>query len=437
VKRPFITILFVTVYLSPIGAWGVPQDAYRDGIAAFKSADYHLALKHFKDAAHAGPASPPLHYNLGVVNYKLGYFAEADKHFSELTSDPQWRAIAHYNRGLIADQKSDEENAALHYRRAIATTDSEKIRNLALAKLGQRSRSPSSTLVENPWIVYASVGAGYDDNVTLSENLDLEAVSGQGGSFIETVGAASRLVGGDVGDGWSVDLGGYYRANADLDNFNVGSGVTGASLLWTFDQWYLQAGFRGDLQTVGGSHFTTGASLRFNAYRQLGEVGLRVSEDLKYVGGANHYQYLTGIQNRIKVELNRRFDQVRWRISYQYEANDRDDLTYVDEFFSYSPSMHQVTARVSHDFSNRLSGDLSLDVRSSSFGDENVEINLDGSIQQASRDETRVGLSVRVTRSLSEMWQVFGEYQYTNNDANFDRYAYSSNRFLLGIELAR
>jgi hypothetical protein len=191
-----------------------------------------------------------------------------------------------------------------------------------------------------------------------------------------------------------------------------------------------------DLQTVGGSQFTSGVSFRFSAYRGFGKTGLRVTEDLKYVDGASGYKYLTGTQNRSRVELTRRHDRVRWGVSYEYEANDRDDLTFTDEFFSYSPSVHRVIAKVHYDFSNRLSGELRFDVRLRNYDDENIEVSLDGTVEQAKRDEERLGATIRFTHRISDLWRLFGEYQYTDNDANFDRYAYSNNRYLFGIERA-
>jgi len=130
------------------------------------------------------------------------------------------------------------------------------------------------------------------------------------------------------------------------------------------------------------------------------------------------------------------FGGAGWLVSYEHEANDRDDLAFTDEFFSYSPSVHQAVARVDYDFSARLSGEIRLDLRSSSYADPNVEVDLDGSVQQAERDETRFSVSVRLSRRLSDAWRVFGEYQHTDNDANFDRYQYVNNRLRFGVELA-
>ncbi len=339
------------------------------------------------------------------------------------------------NLGLIADKRGDEANAVYHYRATVAQTDSEKIRRLANAKLSERTdaRSPA---FENRWILYASVGAGFDDNVTLTDEVAIDAVSDQKGYFIETVGVASRYFSGDVSDGWRLDLGGYYRANVDLDDFNVGSGIAGATYNRVLQRWHLQAGLRSDLHIVGGAHFTTGAGLQFSAYRTFGKMGLRVTEVFKYVDGASDYQYLTGTQSRTKLELTRKFDRVSWGIAYAYEVNERDDLTFTDEFFSYSPSKHLAAAKVHYDFSDRLFGEFRFDVRSSSYDHENIEVNLDGSVEQAKRDETRFGVTIRLTQRLFDMWRLFAEYQHTDNDSNFDRYTYSSNRYLVGIELA-
>lgn len=433
--RRFLPALLIPICLPCAVALADVHDDYRAGLRAFKAGDYRLALKSFETSADAGMRTPTLDYNLGVVHYKLGNLTQARESFARLTDDSDWGAIAQYNLGLIAEKRGDERSAAHHYRFAVAETNSEKVRRLANAKLGQQIDVYSSLAAQSRWNLYASVGTGFDDNVTLTDVTTIDVASEQEDYFVETVGVASRYFAGDVRNGWRLDLGGYYRANADLDDFDVGSGVAGATYNRALERWHLQAGVRTNVQTVGSEHFTTGAGIRLSAYRSLGKMGLRVTEELNHIDGAGDYKYLTGMQNRARIELSRQLDQLRWGVAYEYETNDRDDLTFVDEFFSYSPSMHRAVAEVHYAFSDRLSGELQFDVRSSSYDDENVEVSLDGTVEQAERDETRFGATARLARRFSDTWQLFGEYQYTDNDANFDRYAYSSNRYLLGIEL--
>ncbi len=171
-----------------------------------------------------------------------------------------------------------------------------------------------------------------------------------------------------------------------------------------------------------------------SGYRRLGAFGVRLSEQLEFVDGAGDYGYLTGSRNRTSVEVTRRLDRTTWALSYEYETNSRDDLALVDEFFSHSPSVHQLSTSFQYDFSGRLSGELRLHIRLSSYHHENVERDADDSLEQRNRQENRFGVTVRLAHRITDSWHLFGEYQHTDNDANFDRYAYSSNRYLFGVE---
>ncbi len=196
------------------------HDLYRDGVSAFKAGKFERALMSFDQAEEMGMRSPTLHYNLGVVHFKLGDLIEARRRFSSLAADPDWGAIAHYNLGLIAESKGDEKVALYNYRAASERTDSDKIRRLVALKLAQLDEVESRKPVETPWVVYTSLGTGFDDNVALTDETAVGTVSDQDDYFIESVGVASRYVAGAVSDGWRLDLGGYYRAHADLDDFN-------------------------------------------------------------------------------------------------------------------------------------------------------------------------------------------------------------------------
>ena len=200
--------------------------------------------------------------------------------------------------------------------------------------------------------------------------------------------------------------------------------------------WHVQAGVKANVQLAGGEPFTSGAVLRARAFHRLGKLGIRLTNDLGLIAGSNDYDYLSGMQNLTTIEFSRTIDDTRIRAGYQLELNDRDDLTFTDEFFSYSPTRHRLFASAEHSLAEGLSAELRLGFRSSEYNDENIELEDDNSVTQAARDEDRVTATLRVAYQATPLWTVFGEYRHADTDANFDRYGYDSSVFMLGVERA-
>jgi hypothetical protein len=436
--------LLVIAFFASANIWAAASERYHAGISAFKASDYSQALEHFAAARRAGMTSPTLHYNLGATHYKLGHYRLAAAEFSRIGEDPKWGALAQYNLGLIAAKMGEPDEAQRHFRIARREATSAKLTSMADAKLAPSSPSlhastlhPSTGAAEPAWMSYLSLGTGYDDNVILADDSTLAAVSGEDDYFVELAAYTSGYVAGDFADGWRLDLGGNYRGHSDLDDFDFGTGSVAAMYNRLVGSWHVQAGARGALQLAGGDHYTTGATIRARAYRRFGDVGLRLTNDLALIEGASNFDYLSGTQNRLTVEFIRQMTQARVRGGYQFELNDRDDLTLTNEFFSYSPTRHGIFGAVEMPFSERLVGEARADFQTSDYADDNVEIELDDSVTQAARDADRLSATLRLAFQLSRKWQVFGEYQYSDNSSNIDRYSYNSSRYKLGIESTR
>ena len=162
-----------------------------------------------------------------------------------------------------------------------------------------------------------------------------------------------------------------------------------------------------------------------------------MTNDFGVIEGASDYDYLSGTRNQFTVEFIRKRNKARWRLGYQFEINDRDDLMLTNEFFSYSPTRHGVFGTVEIPFSERWVANVRADFRTSDYDDENVEIELDDSVTQMARDADRMSATLRLAYRVHKKWQLFGEYQYNDSDSNFDRYSYGSSRYKIGIESTR
>jgi tetratricopeptide (TPR) repeat protein len=102
-----------------------------EGNSLVRSGVYRTALLRYREAAAAGLDTPLLHYNLGVVRYELGDFAEAAAEFALATREPALAALASYNRGLALRAAGDTAAATAAFNAAAARADDRDLRRLA------------------------------------------------------------------------------------------------------------------------------------------------------------------------------------------------------------------------------------------------------------------------------------------------------------------
>ena len=102
-----------------------------EGNSLVRSGVYRTALLRYREAAAAGLDTPLLHYNLGVVHYELGNFADAALEFGLATAEPALAALASYNRGLALRAAGDAAAAKTAFNAAAASADDRDLRRLA------------------------------------------------------------------------------------------------------------------------------------------------------------------------------------------------------------------------------------------------------------------------------------------------------------------
>ena len=411
------------------GACG--DDDYRLGVDAFKQGRYEEARQRFAREYDAGVRDPTLLYNLGSAQFKLGDYPGALHSFEEVANDPKWGALAQYNLGLIEDKLGNVDAAQRHYRVAYETAQSDKLRELASFKISDR---PTPSNDDDDWFGIVSLGGGYDDNVVLLNDQSLVDVSNESDYFAEALASASGFVQGNEERGWRADAVGYYRGYRDLNDFDYGSTTLGMTYntMTPTAQW--QFGARANAQFVGGDAYTTAATARAQLLQPLGAYHLRVRNDLDYVDGADHFGYLTGWQDRISVQIGRRVGAYALRAAYEFEWNNRRDSNTSTEFFSYSPIWNRFYAEAVRSFTDALELELRAAYEFSRYDDENVEVEPNGAVSTAARDDDRVTAALRVTYHAFDPWNVFGEYTYSNNSSKFSQYEYTDNQVMLGVE---
>ncbi len=414
-------------------AAGAANSEFQNGINAFRAADHERALEHFQTAHDHGVRTPTLFYNLGATHFQLGNFDESYAAFQQIGSDAEWGALAQYNMGLVEERRERSRSARVHFQAAYDRADAGRVRQLAAAKL--EAHAPvARTSDEVGWVGLTSFAAGYDDNVLLTDDGSTLGFSDDEDFFFELFGVASRYVSGDMANGVRVDLAGYYRAHADLDDFDVGAVSAGLAHTRDVGAWQLEGGVRGDLQFAGSDHFTSRGTLRLQAIRHLGTATLRLRNESSYVDGASGFDHLSGWQNQSSIELARSWRGLRLRGGYELELNDRDDIQGDITFSSFSPTHHRLFADARIDVSRRTEVELRVEQRWSRYQDANVLFVDEDTLIEVKRDAERLRARMRASFRPAAAWAVFAEYQYTDNDADIDRFAYESSQVMLGFD---
>lgn len=410
------------------------ESAYREGMEAFRSADFPRALEHFQQAEADGLSTVALSYNLGSTHYRLGNYDESARYFGGIRDDARWGALAEYNLGLIAERQDDPERATEHYQQAYQKADSDRVRELAQARLSVISDSAAVRRPEG-WQVYLSGALGSDDNPALTQDTQLMDHSGSD-TFAEVIGNVSGYLSGSQASGVRLSTGVYSRQYSSLSQFSVTGVDAGLYLDRRTDNWLFVRGVRASNFWIDGDQYSTGANLMLQATQRNKIVNLDIRNNLGYLSGGDGFDFISGISNRLSLDIFQRRDSLEWRLGYRNEYNDREDLaTDAGQFFSYSPMRHAFYGQLRNELSDRVSLRTRLEYRKSLYADDNREIDPDTeAVTQARREEDRMSFSTLLRYSLNRTFSTFAEYRYTDNASNFSRFSYNSNQVMLGIE---
>ncbi|MED5468274.1 MAG: tetratricopeptide repeat protein, partial [Pseudomonadota bacterium] len=164
------------------------SEALAQGVVQFQQGNLGQARESFEQAAQLGVQSPSLHYNLGVVCYRLGDYPAARQWFSRLL-DGDDRALATYNLGLVALADDRPGEARKWFEESLAASPPESVQRLAeqqLAKLDGLALLQGERRVDA--YGYLSLGAGYDSNLSATPE---DSASNRGSALGEVIAAGS------------------------------------------------------------------------------------------------------------------------------------------------------------------------------------------------------------------------------------------------------
>jgi hypothetical protein len=340
-----------------------------------------------------------------VAAFRLGEYQRAEAAFSEVARTPAMSALAHYNLGLVALKRGDQSAARRWFERVARESSDERLTTLAAERLGSLPPVP-----ERDWVGYASLGAGYDDNVALVSSSDVLGVSGTDAPFAELQLAAS----GPLSQPWRLDAGLIYLDYHDLDDFDQLSVHGGGGYEMDLGDWRGEVAAQLEYTLLDSEGFENRRSLALQATRALSSTWrLRAHYRFSDIDGMEDFDGLSGERHEVGVRGDWLGEPWQLALEYRLESSDHDDET-------LSADRHQ----------------LAFDAQRKLVWDWTVELDaaLRSSSYDVSGDEDLLELSVAVARPLSDRLRFIVRYTYTDNDANRDEFAYERNRIAALLE---
>ncbi|WP_188093669.1 tetratricopeptide repeat protein [Marinobacter salinexigens] len=404
-------------------------ESLNTGVILFQSGDLVAARDSFLEAEALGLHSPSLTYNLAVVYYRLGDYGAAEERFRSLLESGD-RTLAEYNLGLVALANGDQEAARSWFLSVSETGGRGKLQQMADTQLGRLSGREDAGGYQG----VLSLAGGYDSNIA---GLPDAGASSKGGAFTEGFAAGSYDLYTWQGSSFGLDGVLYtrrYPSDSDYDSSLIQGGMFWRQNLENAEQG---VGIVLSQSWFGGDTFETRYGLE--AERQWlacgGGFDLECSVDVAaaLIQGGSRYRAYDGDWYRIRLSVAKRAGP--WRLSGQYRwtLENREDLTYSDQFVSLSPQHHRLELAARYVLKQDLMLGVESAFRFSRYQDPHV-YDQDGTLVSERRVDRRINASLFAEQWLTDRWMIRGEWQYQDTDSSIEVYGYRRHTVMLGIE---
>ena len=389
------------------------SEPWTAGLEAFGRGEYSAALGHFEAAESAGLAGPAVHYNIAVCHFELENFAAADASFRFIAEQfEEMRALAIYNRGLVAIEQDRRMDARRHFLTAYQQSDDQTLKTLASTMLRRTQEAPAD--VARLTGAFA-VGAGYDDNILLRDDAGGPADTATDSPLVEAFGVLSGPVAAAAN--LRFDASAYLISYFDNNDFNQAAVEAGLAYQWAGENWRFESGLSAGLSTFGGDRFddTYTAHALWN-YALTRDSILRAEYRYTDVNAGDvEFEGVAGSRQRAELSYRVWWDLHNLDLTYQIELNDRSDS-------GVSASRNGLRLRYRFEFDANWGLEAGLEFRRSDFDDLDPR-----------RTEDRTTLTLGIRRTLRSDWQLVARYQYMDNDASDELFSYSRNALTAGI----
>lgn len=280
------------------------------------------------------------------------------------------------------------------------------------------------------WTGILSASIGYDDNLTLGDN---EAIASQlDDTYLELLGSASRYLTGVRDDGLRVTGTAFTRQYESENDYGFTLLGIGIGYDKKFTDWKarFEAGY--DYIEYGGDTYEKITKLGVEGRHGLSaNTELRLRYEANFIDAPNAlYQNLDGTSHMLRAETRIKQGSNRYRLSYTFETNDRDDLRTATTFSSSSPNRHILRANARIPFAGKWEAELDARYRNSRYRDSNLFSG--GSTKR--RDDDRFRARLGLEYKLGDKTRLFGRYDYYDNNSNINTYSYTRNLVSFGVQ---
>jgi tetratricopeptide (TPR) repeat protein len=401
------------------------DDLFAQGVRAFKEGNFSVAADLFQRARTEGVDTPALFYNLGASLYKLERYADAEQAFRLCANDPTWASLAYYNIGLAAYQRGDHTLAADYFERAWRTTDNDDVRALALTMLDRLD-----TTIRNRARGSVALNVGRNDNVMLAADDRVLGTTEEADWFADLYASATGQWGvRPNAPYWNAS---FYNINyAHLSQNNTSELTLAAGRPGSFDAWRTDVRARYQYVLLRGRALEQIAAVRVKGTRDLAEGReLYLRAELSAIDTLDEdFDFLDGMRQEIDVSTSHRLGDGRVEWGATLEHNNRRDLDTGAEFLSYSPTRYGVWAWGTWPAGGRWRMESTLRYRLGRYADPERR----GGTAVGTREDGEFEATLRIRYRLSPIWHVVGEYNVTDNNSNFNEFAYTQRILSLGI----
>lgn len=283
---------------------------------------------------------------------------------------------------------------------------------------------------DHEWVGLLSASFGYDDNLTLED--DTSAVASElDDIYLEVLGSTSRYVSGTRNDGlriYGTIFSRQYQSEVDFGFSQIGGGVGYDK---TFSDWKARFDAGYDHITYGGETYEQVTKFGAEVRRKMTDkADLRLRFQANFIDAGANYTDLDGTRQYVRAETRIKQGKNRYRLSYTYQTNDRNDSRTATTFSSDSPNRHILRANARIPFNSKWRGEFEVRYRMSHYEDPNVLSDGTTITREDDRLRTRLGVEYKQTSKT----KLFGRYDYYDNESNIDSQSYTRNLISVGVK---
>jgi len=433
--------------LSMASVTSPPNPAFTQAIFAVKEGNLKSAKTLFEQAQHEKFTNPKLHYNLGVVNYKLGYFIDARNSFLALIENQDLNELAFYNLALVEIKLENDAQASYWLNRVIARNNNPNILKMAFsllhkiedAKSGNNKQKNTqefdrqdrsiSPFDRTTFQTSLKTEFGYNDNVAQYQYI-ADADSDTLGDNFLLLQADSKL---NINQNIEFAASAFYMAYQKMSYFNTTNLLINANYHNQIALWQYRFGSSYIRQTSDGTEYQAITRLSFSAQKYLlSNLQYNMELDNDFIRILDEtYNHLGGRQHRWHHQLNFLHYRTNFSLGYQYEHNVREDFQSknAESFTSFSPRIHKTELSISP----RISNNLGTKFFASYAYRYHAKKNYISKGNYNYREDLKFKYGVEIKYSVAKNVGFTGKYSYTSNESNITAYVYKNTLYQFGI----